>query len=276
MGKQMRSLIAVAVVALLASPVRSLEATSLDITVEAATIGAFGLEVTVGSTCTSTDNLLLDSSDSPAQGLFEGCQSVTAADLVVNGPGAIFQAGSEIVLEDGFSIATDASFEVRLDHYLGSDYASIDDPSPIAEEVYNARFFVRADDLPLASGEEIDHLVAYSDAGSVEFKVVLEPNSTASGHALSLVARENGGLYSSTAPGQEIALVSGWNKVELEWQNGPGDGRFEVSVNDGPFSGLNSLTNDAGLVESIEWGAVAGSVATSSGKLQLDGFDSWR
>jgi len=252
------------------------EASSLTVMPSAATIGAFGLEITVGSTCSGPDLLILGSADSPAQGSYQGCQEVSASDLAVSGPGAVFVAGTRVVVGNGFSVQGGAPFEIRLDSLLATGFAWIDDPSPIAEEVYNARFYVRSDDLSLAGADEISHFVAYSSSGAVEFRLVLEPDSGGPGHVFTLEARENGGTYSSTAPGQEIPLAAGWNKVEVEWSNGLGDGRLEISINDGPFSGLSSLTNDASLIESIEWGAVDGTLTTTSGTVQLDGFDSWR
>ena len=120
---------------------------SLGVSAAAATIGAFGLEVTVGDECSSADSLTLSPPPSQIQGEFEACLDITADNVEVSGSGATFRAGSTIALGDGFSVAPGVEFVAELDPALANDFASVDDASPIDEAVYHATFYLRLDDL---------------------------------------------------------------------------------------------------------------------------------
>ena len=53
-------------------------------------------------------------------------------------------------------------------------------------------------------------------------------------------------------------------------------GGLLVSVNGAAFSGLGSLDNGASRLDSVRWGAVAGSLSSTSGSMDQDGFHSTR
>ncbi len=245
------------------------------VTAASATVGAFGLEVTVGDTCSLPDNLSISAPPGPIEGAFEACLSVTADNVEVAGTGATFRAGEAIEFGDGFRVASNASFTAVLDPFLSTDFASVDDPSPIGETVYNATFMVRVDDLVLADGDSIEHLVGYSFLGQSEFVLSLRKNPSGQ-RALHLAARQDGGGMVQMTPGQELALAAGWNRIDLEWTAAAGDGALLVAVNQGPLTGLTGLTNASAQVETVRWGAIGGSVSTTTGTIELDGFDSWR
>ncbi len=257
---------------LLASPA---VAGSVHVTAQAAFAGSYGLEVVVGSECTGPDTVVLAPPPSQIQGVFEACLDLFAQNLEVMGSGATFRSGEVISLGDGFSVASGADFSAVIDTALSSDFGSVDDPSPIAETAYHARLYVRLDNLSLGAGDEIEHFVAYSGSGAAQFILTLKKNPGGV-DAVHLAAREDGGGLTQMAPGQELPLAPGWNKIELDWIAAAGTGVLLVSINDGTSTGLTGLTNSASTIESARWGAIGGSVGSTSGTLHIDGFDSWR
>ena len=248
---------------------------SLSVTAASANVGAYGLAVEVGDTCTSPDHLVLSSPPAPVQGDYEGCLTIDADNLEVTGSGAVFRAGETVRLGNGFSVASGADFTAAVEPSLASAFASVEDPSPIAERAYHATFFVRLDALTLSDGDAIEHLVAYSGSGQSAFVLTLRKNPS-SQDSLHLAARVDGGGLVQMIPGQELPLSSGWNKIEIDWTADGGSGAFLVALNDGAFSGLTGLANGLMNVESVRWGAIGGSVSTSAGTIEIDGFDSWR
>ncbi|MCP4204825.1 MAG: hypothetical protein GY769_23190 [bacterium] len=242
---------------------------------QSATVGAYGLEVRVGDECSSPDTLSLSAPPGQIQGDFEACFTLTAENVEVMGAGATFRSGGTIQLGDGFSVASNVDFTAAIVPALGTDFASVDDPSPIAEVVYNATFYLRLDDLVLATGDSIEHFTAYSGSGESQFILTVRKNPSGQ-NSLHLAARENGGGLVQMIPGQELPLTTAWNKIDIEWTAGDGNGAFLVAVNDGSFSGLTNLSNSAALVETVRWGAINGSISTTTGLMQLDSFNSWR
>lgn len=264
-----RPLRALAAVLLAAAP---LAAADLEVRGESAAVGSFGLDVTVGSTCSSPDNVTVDSPP-VIDGDFEACLALEALGVQV-GTDVSFVAGESIALRDGFGVPGGASFAAVEDGLMPGQFAAVASESPIAEETFNARFHLRLDGLALTEGEEIDHLRALDGAGSDVFRLILRRQ--AGQNLLVLGARLDGGGEVLTPPGQEIVLPAGWNLVQLDWRAGAGDGRLLVSLNQAAYVGLADLSNDLAQVERFSWGAVDGSFSGSPGTLEVDGFDSWR
>ncbi|MDH3744749.1 MAG: hypothetical protein OES47_06585, partial [Acidobacteriota bacterium] len=248
---------------------------SVSVTTTSAFAGTYGLEVVVGDECTVDDTLALTAQPPQIEGIFEACLDLSAENLEVFGSGTTFRSGEVISLGEAFSVALGGDFTAVIDTALSSDFDSVEDPSPIAETAYHARLFVRLDDLTLGTDDEIEHFAAYSGSGESQFVLTLrkDPGGV---DAVHLSARQDGGGVVAMTPGQELPLTPGWNKIEIDWSADPGNGAFLVEVNDGGFSGLTGLTNGGASIESARWGAIGGSVESTSGTLHIDGFDSWR
>ena len=236
--------------------------------------GAWGLEVSIGKDCAVPDELVLDSGSSPISGLHEACLELTARQTAVAG-GAVLRSGGAIVLGEGFSVPTGADLTLEIVPSMGSDFASVVDHSPIDETVYHAAFYVGLDALTLGAGDEIEHFTAYTASGFEVFRLTLEPDG-AGGVELGLAARQDGGGWVQTAPGQEIPLSGGWSRIEVGWTAADGAGELRVAVAGGSPTTLTALDNDAYAIETIRWGAVTGSIGASTGALRLDTFSSWR
>ena len=260
---------ALAAVALVAAP---LAAADLEVRGESAALGSFGLDVTVGSTCSSPDNVTVDSPP-VIDGDFEACLVLEAVGVDV-GTDVSFVAGESIALREGFGVPGGASFAAVNDELMPGRFAAVATESPIAEQTFNARFHLRLDGLALADGEEIEHLRGLAGDGSDVFRLILRRQ--AGQNLLVLGARLDGGGEVLTPPGQEVLLPAGWNLLELDWRAGAGDGQLLVSVNQAAFVGLADLANDLAEVERFSWGAVDGTFSGAPGYLEVDGFDAWR
>jgi len=240
---------------------------SLAVTTGAKYNGVYGLEVTVGSSCVAATDLVLETDTVTGVEAFEGCNSITAGNsFVVAGTGdATFTAGSWIALADGFSVESGGTFTAALDAAL-TPFAWVQDDSPASETSYNAQFYINLDSFTLGGGDELDHFVAYG-GGSVEEIVLVITTGT----SLVLEVRNDSGSYSSTSP---VATLSGWNKIDISWTAASG-ATVSLTVNDGAPAEVvvNTATRRIG---SVRWGAVGGTVTTSSGTLLQDDFTSWR
>lgn len=249
-----------------------LAAADLEVRPASAAVGSFGLDVTLGSSCSSPDEVTLDAPPTVA-GDFEACQVLTAVGVEV-AAAASFVAGDAVVLQDGFNVGGGATFSAITNALMPGEYAAIATEAPIAEQTFNARFHLRLDSLSLADGEEVDHLRALAADGTDLFRVILRRQSGQ--NVLVLGARQDGGGEILTPPGQEVALPAGWNLIELDWRAGAADGRLLVSVNQAAFVGLANLDNGLAEIERFRWGAVDGSFSGSPGRLEVDGFSAWR
>lgn len=247
-------------------------AADLEVRSDAAAVGSFGLDVTVGSTCASPDEVTLDAPPT-IDGAFEACRSLAALGVTV-GTAASFVAGESILLGDGFTVPAGATLSVATDELMLDEYAAIASDAPAAERTFNASFHLRLDGLALAEGEEIEHLRALGGDGGDLFRLILRRQSGQ--NLLLLGARLDSGGEILTPAGQEVGLPAGWNLIELGWRAGDGDGQLLVSVNQAPFVGLTALANALAEVESFRWGAVDGAFAGSPGRLEVDGFNAWR
>lgn len=237
------------------------------VTRSAAFNSSYGLEVEI-SPC----SVGLDVTVGPptVTGLVEACRTVAASNVEVVVPGATFHAGERIDLRDGFSVAESASFEAGISWPL-SPYAWVEDPSPSSESAYQASFYLRLNALALAGGEDLEHLVGYNALGVRVFRVILRRNVAMGENRLALWAADE-----ATPWGSEILLPNGWNRIEIDWSAGSGNGHLLASVNGGAFTGLTGLSNGSHRVEAIRWGSVGGNLLSTVGSLQLDRFRSTR
>ncbi|MFQ5350029.1 MAG: 3-coathanger stack domain-containing protein [Thermoanaerobaculia bacterium] len=250
-----------------------LVAANLEVLATAAAVGSFGLDVTLGSTCSSSDNVTIQAPPATIDGDFEACQKLEVIGVEV-GTDANFVAGDSITLDAGFAAPAGASFSAVIDGAMPSQFAAITTESPIAEQTFNARFHLRLDGLSLADGEEVEHFRAMAGDGSDVFRVILRRQ--AGQNLLLLGARQDGGGEILTPSGQEVSLPAGWNLVELDWRAGAGDGQLLVSVNQAAFVGLVDLANSLAEIERVDWGVVDGAFSGLPGRLEVDGFSSWR
>jgi hypothetical protein len=238
----------------------------------AAFSGNFGLQVTTGVTCSPND--LTISSPPLISGDFEACNSITASGVEVVSPGATFRAGSLISLDNDFSVASEVGFTAVIDPSLPSPFAWVQDDSPIAETTYNAVFYVSLDALNLAVGDELHHFVGYSSNGDAQFRVVLRKEPIPLEDRLAILAREDGGAFVEYP--SDFLLPAGYNRIEIAWRAGPGDGELQVSINGAPLAGLTGLNNDGSRIDFVRWGAVGGTLTSTTGAMQLDEFVSLR
>ena len=263
-----RSIAILALLLLVASP---MTAADLEVRPSAAAVGSFGLDITLGSTCSSGDNVTL-SSPPILDGDFEACRVLEVLTVEV-GSDASFVAGESIGFVADFAVPAGASFSAVTDALMPGEYAAIVSEAPIAEQTFNARFHLRLDSLSLAEGEEIDNLQAIAGDGSVAFRLIVRRQA---GQNLLVLAAQHGGGEILTPTGQEIVVPIGWNLVELDWRAGAGDGQLLMALNQSAFGGLSALDNPVTDVERFRWGAVDGSFSGSPGRLEVDGFSAWR
>ena len=238
----------------------------------AAVSGAYGLQATVGVTC-SPDDLTINSPPM-ISGDFEACNSVTASGVEVISPGATFLAGASITLANDFSVASGAGLTALIDPSLPTPFAWVRDDSPTAETLYSAIFHLRLDALNLAIGDEIGHLVGFSSNDEPQFRVVLRKNPTLLEDRLAILARQDGGGFVEHS--SEFLLPAGYNRIEIAWRAGAGDGELLVSINGAPLSGLAGLDNDGSRIDYVKWGAVDGTPTSTTGEMELDEFFSFR
>ncbi len=165
-------------------------ASDLEVKAGAKRAGSYGLEVTVGKTCTAGDHTVVPDQNVGGTVTFEGCLSLTAADVDVLSSGDVtFQAGDRITLKNGFSVASGGNFTAAVDQGM-TGRAYVQDNSPSAEKLYRARFYVDLSSLSPGSGDTFDHFTAFS-GGAQEFELQLQD----SGGNIALVAsaRDGGG-----------------------------------------------------------------------------------
>jgi hypothetical protein len=235
--------------------------------------GTYGLEVTVEKTCTAADDAVIADQTVGGTVTFEGCVSLTAADVDVLSSGDVtFQAGDMITLENGFSVASGAIFTATLDQGLtGSAY--VQDNSPSGEKLYRVRFYVDPSSLNPGSGDGFEHLTAYSGGGTWEFDLLLEDSGA--NVALVIEARNGVGFSSATA---ESSLPSTYFAIEFEWKAsdvGMSNGHLDVWIDDVAASGLSGLDNETRQIDFVRWGVVD-NVTNATGTMNLDEFVSQR
>jgi hypothetical protein len=177
-------------------------------------------------------------------------------------------------LDNDFSVASEVDFTAVIDPSLPSPFAWVQDDSPTAETTYNAVFYLRLDALDLAVDDELDHFVGYSSNGDAQFRLVLRKNPILPENRLAILAREDsGGFVEHTL---DFPLPAGYNRIEIAWRAGAGDGEFLVSINGAPLEGLTGLNNDGSQIDFVKWGAVGGTLTSTTGAMLLDEFVSLR
>ncbi|HXV63894.1 MAG TPA: hypothetical protein VEK15_24550 [Vicinamibacteria bacterium] len=236
----------------------------------AAFTGDFGLRVTVGIPCTQSDVVVPSGTVSSNQ---LACNSVTAGNVEVVAPGTTFTAGDRVILQNGFSVASGVSFVARIDPFVKSPFAYVRDDMPTAETTYNAEFSLRVDGLSLAMGDEIGHFVGYSANGMPRFRVVLRRSGSETRAAILAWDDVAGELVEHST---DFLLPLGFHRIHLSFRAGAGDGEFSIAIDGSGLDGLTGLDNGGGPIDFVKWGAVDGTLASSTGWMELDDFSSWR
>jgi len=249
-------------------------ASDLMVKAGAAKAGSFGLEVTVGSTCSGDADYVVPDQTVGGTTSFEGCLTLTAANVDVLSSGDVtLRAGDSIAIDNGFSVASSANLTLTIDTAL-TGRAYVQDNSPAAEQLYRARFYVDLSSLSPGTLDTFDHFAAYGSGGGVLFDLRLED----SGADIALVARAREGASFSSVTA-DSSLPSTYFAVEFEWKAsdaGLSNGHLDVWVNGSPVSGLSNLDNESDRVDFVRWGAVDGVDSTTSGTMNLDEFVSQR
>ena len=261
----------VVLVPLLCTPTTAV-AGSLAVASGAAATGNYGLQVTLGPTCTQADVVIPD-------GTFQGdstiaCNSLTANDVDIIAPGATFRAGQAIVLGNGFSVPSGVDFEADIDPFADQDFAYVRHDTPVAETTYTALFDLRLDSLTLAGGAELDQLNGYSADGTLQFRAVLRRNTVLMENRLALFAREDVGTM--VEHGVDFLLPAGFHSIQVSWSADGASGEFLASIDGAALSGIMGLNNGAGRIDYVKWGAVDGTISTTTGSTDQDNFWSSR
>jgi hypothetical protein len=234
----------------------------------AAQSGAFGLRVDA-IPCTEAEHVVVPDGTITSAQLFEACSSITAADVDVVDPGNLELRTSELIaLGSGFSVGASAALAAEIDQTL-SGRAYVEDDSPSDERALRARFYLRLDQLTMATGDVFDHLQANSSVGDAQLRVRLSKGP--GGVSLDVAARLDSGSEVSASP---VALAgSGWNRIELEWKSsdiGRSDGHLKLWLEDVEQPGLSGLDNEDGRIDLIRWGVVEGLDSGSNGEIDID------
>ena len=243
---------------------------ALDVLASAAFSGNFGLRVTVGATCTGNDLVVATGTVSTDQ---LACDTITAGNVEVVAPGSTFIAGDVITLQNGFSVASGASFTALIDPFVKLPFAYVRDDTPAAETTYNAKFYLRLDSLTLSASDEIGHFNGYSANGNPQFRIVLRTSLSENRVAIFAWDDDAGALVEHSV---DFLLPLGFRSVDLSWRAGSGDGEFLVSIDGAAPDGLTGLNNGSSRIDFVRWGAVDGTLASSTGSMELDEFSSWR
>ena len=252
------------------APLTAASPGSLEVNTGAAFSGTYGLEVTLGD-CRPSDETI---SGGTIFGPHTGCEILDVRNVQVISPGATFTAGT-VVLGDGFSVAANASLTVVNDADL-DPFAYVENNAPSEFATYSAVFHTRLDGLDLQGDDRLVHFTGFSEDNTELFRVVLLHNATLDEDRVIVEARQDDGSYESTQVGQQLLLPPAYNRIEIDWLAGGGDGFLLVGVNTAPMAGVAGLTNaSAGRLDFVRWGAVGGDLTTSTGALQLDAFSSF-
>jgi hypothetical protein len=238
----------------------------------AAKAGSYGLEVSVGTNCTAAADYVVPDGSIAGPATEEGCLTLTAADVDITAGSVTFKAGDSMTFQNGFSVASGASFTATIDPGM-TGRAYVQDDSPSAETLYRARFYVDLSSLSPGSSDSFDHFTAFSNSGATQFELRLED----SGANIALVVGAlDGGSFSTVTA--DSSLPSTYFAVEFEWKasDGSSNGHLDVWVDGSPVTGLGSLDNESGQIDYVRWGAVDGVESTTTGTMKLDEFVSQR
>ncbi len=237
----------------------------------AAKDGAFGLQVTPGSTCAGPTHLEVD--EASIAGDRTGCSTITVKQGEVAGT-SVFTAGDAIVIES-LSVAPGAELTARLDQ-AQSPFAWVGTNTPSAEKSYIARFKMNLDMAMIGASDRFAVLEGTDAAGRIWAEVRLKRNQALAENRMVLAARRDDGSVAETPFGEEILVPAGWNEVEMRWNAAAGTGSLLVRLNGGAAVGLTGLANAAGSIDDARLGAVSGEPTMTSGSFYLDSFESFR
>ena len=247
-----------------------LAAGSLEVTAAAALGGSLGLEVVLGGPC-SPNELVVPGPT--ASGDYTVCLDITAAGVEIVGAGATFTASRRIALGDGFAVGPGVDFTAIIDEQV-YPYAFVVDSTPSDLATYGVVFQIDLDGLTLGPDDELHTLAGIAADGTVLFRIVLLRNAALGENRLVLHARLDDGSYAETPPGEQLLVPAGSSTIELSWKADDGDGHLLVALNGMPLVGLAGLDNGDGRLDAVDWGAVWGEVAATTGSLYLDEYDS--
>lgn len=234
---------------------------TLAVTGTAANNGSYGLEVTV-STCSGAQDLNLSGSITSDE---TACDTISTGDPTSVSGTVTFTAGTSIAFGNGFSVATGSDFTAAIDATL-TPFAWVQDDSPANETTYSAEFYVNPDGLTFGGGEVVKHFVAYS-GGTEVLRVLMNSSGQ-----LQLEVRRDNGTYAASGV---VPLGSGWNEVDITWE-AAASANATLAVNGGGPVTISGIDNDTTRIASVRWGAVGGTVSSTSGTMYLDDFTSWR
>ncbi|MFV2073694.1 MAG: hypothetical protein ACC742_13730 [Thermoanaerobaculales bacterium] len=248
-------------------------ASSLTVNSGAAKAGTYGLEVTVGTTCTAAADYVVPDGLIAGPATEEGCLTLTAANVDITAGSVTFKAGDSMAFQNGFSVASGASFTATLDQGM-TGRAYVQDNSPAGETLYRARLYVDLSSFSPGSGDGFEHFTAYSGAGTWQFDLRLEDSGA--DVALVVAARDGGGTATITA---DSAVPTTYFAIELEWKAsdaGLSNGYLDVWIDGTPATGLSSLDNETRRIDLVRWGVVDNVTNATSGTMNLDEFVSQR
>jgi hypothetical protein len=246
----------------------STRGSGLAVSTSAASLGTHGLEVTLGSSCTSPTRVDLSGETISGPLTVEACDSIIAADgyVIADGGDVVFTAGRLIRLKNGFSVESGGSLTAGFNPSI-YPFGYVQDDSPQSDTRYNARFFVNLDDLTIGGPDELEHFVAYAAGEEPQLRIVVQ-----SGPTVILEARDDAGVFHATAG---LAVPAGWNRITLGWE-ASSSATIWMSVNNGSPQELTGLDTDQRRIDFVRWGLVSGDASGSSGSIAQDEFRSWR
>jgi hypothetical protein len=239
--------------------------------------GQFAALVAVSSSCTAELHEVV--TGAIASNTYTGCSTLASDGDVAGGATVNFRAGSQIRLQNGFSVPAGATLSVAIQSALFPD-AWVQDDTPDGETVYSARFYIDPSDLNLTGSDRFYHFVAFDSAGNPELRVGIKQNGTE--RRLFLEVFDDNGSFQSTEGVDELMLpnvASDWHWVEVGWMadTAPGatNGMAQICANGGCALALSGgLDNDTGAIDFVRWGAIDVPSDTGLGNLDLDDFES--
>lgn len=153
--------------------------------------------------------------------------------------------------------------------------AYVQDDTPAAEVRYRARFAFDPKTIDTIDGESVDLLVGLDGSSSEIFRVVLINTS-----GQLQIALEDILSGQATAPGDRATLNPYWNVIEIDWvaADSGSNGSFSLWLDGHPqnATGLSSLGNGAGTIDSIRLGTANTAVGAPTGRFYADEFSSNR
>lgn len=158
------------------------------------------------------------------------------------------------------------SFGARFS--AGSGMSILTDGSPDNETNYRARFYLNTNNLNLPGTNQFTLLCGRNPA-TPHFELIVTGNGAF--HSLSLRTRLDS---SATVSSSQVAMVRGWQAVEVRWRTGPGNGEVALVIDGNEVATLANLDNDQGFITSVVLGYDFVTGTGDSGSFDVDDFDS--